>query len=159
MRLALGRIPAVLFRMGEEFMEHTDIATRVRRSVKGAVVTTTAVWVCSLIVAEGFAVSRRNKNPDAAFAVDFTPLFFFAVSLGVLPVAMKIGMFLLGEKNNALLITAATLSWATVGWLLFETLDSPDSHVPLVVLAVYAIGGGGASWASSPGKSDSQLKS
>ncbi|MFP8882736.1 hypothetical protein [Streptomyces mangrovi] len=112
------------------------------RALKAAVVTVVATAAGHLAMSAGFAWARGQKpdHPD-----DWSGLPEFGATVlatwTLMPLALWIGMRVLGERRTQLQILLGTPLWIGVSSVYIDDVDRPGGLMPVPVLVMFVLAG------------------
>lgn len=111
------------------------------RHAKGVVAVSAATAACHGVMSGGYAGARdAGADPDASmWAGSGEFLLSTAASWMLMPLLLWLGMRLLGEESNTLLVLVGGLLWLGVSGHFVNEIDRDGGHIPVPALVVYIL--------------------
>lgn len=126
------------------------------RHVKGVVVVSAATAACHGVMSGGYAGARdaRAGIDHSMWAGSGEFLFSTAASWALMPLLLWLGMRLLGEEGNVLLVLFGGLVWLGVSGYFINEIDSDGGHIPVPALVGYVLLGAALAGVGADTESD-----
>ncbi|MFE6774582.1 hypothetical protein [Streptomyces sp. NPDC057702] len=109
------------------------------RRVKGALAVATATAVCHVVMSYGYGKARASeqRNPDAVLGGAAEHLLTTFTCWALMPLLLGVGMRLMGERGNRLLVITGGLIWLPLSGYFVDEMDVEGGHLPVAVLVPY----------------------
>ncbi|MFE2974175.1 hypothetical protein [Streptomyces sp. NPDC059258] len=123
------------------------------RHAKGALTVAAATAACHTLLAVGYTWARGSgaSDEDTMFSGAFEFLLTTAASAALMPLLLWVGMRVMGETGNAVLVLVGGLVWAGLSGYYIDDIDRAGGHMPVLALAAYVLLGTGLAGVG-PGK-------
>ncbi|MER6148022.1 hypothetical protein [Streptomyces hirsutus] len=114
---------------------------RYMRHAKGALTVVAATAACHALMSAGYAWARDTAaaSGDTIFSGAFEFLLTTAASWALMPLLLWVGMRVMGETGNAVLVLVGGLVWVGVSGYFIDDIDFAGGRIPLLALAAYVL--------------------
>ncbi|CAL9450121.1 hypothetical protein [Streptomyces sp. enrichment culture] len=111
------------------------------RIAKGAVTVIAATAVCHSLMSAGYAWASDSRATDEATIGSgaFEFLLTTAASWTLMPLLLWVGMRVMGEAGNAVLVLVGGLVWAGLSGYYIDDIDRAGGHMPVMAFAAYVL--------------------
>ncbi|MER6106666.1 hypothetical protein [Streptomyces hirsutus] len=114
---------------------------RYMRHAKGALTVVAATAACHALMSAGYAWARDTAaaSGDTIFSGAFEFLLTTAASWALMPLLLWVGMRVMGETGNAVLVLVGGLVWVGVSGYFIDDIDFAGGRIPLLALVPYVL--------------------
>ncbi|MET8215169.1 hypothetical protein [Streptomyces hirsutus] len=114
---------------------------RYMRHAKGALTVVAATAACHTLMSAGYTwvQDSRATADHTMFSGAFEFLLTTAASWALMPLLLWVGMRVMGETGNAVLVLVGGLVWVGVSGYFIDAIDRPGGHMPIPALAAYVL--------------------
>ncbi|MFD0207801.1 hypothetical protein ACFVH9_01295 [Streptomyces hirsutus] len=115
------------------------------RHAKGALTVVAATAACHALMSAGYAWARDTAaaSGDTIFSGAFEFLLTTAASWALMPLLLWVGMRVMGETGNAVLVLVGGLVWVGVSGYFINDISFAGGHMPIPALVAYVLVGTG----------------
>jgi hypothetical protein len=115
------------------------------RHAKGALTVAASTAACHTLMSVGYTWVSDSRATDehTMFTGAFEFLLTTAASWTLMPLLLWVGMRVMGETGNAVLVLVGGLVWAGLSGYYIDDIETAGGHIPVLALAAYVLLGTG----------------